>query len=158
MQNYDIWIKSVNSPFEKEEIETLTNHFSVRGYRVLNFKLGEIDTFISPNSPAFFYKNERIAVPKLILSKDQGMPYPTFNLLYQCEALGTVLVNSAAATELTRNKPRCAQVLMQNGIPTPEMITLQLNQNNSVDLVEEMIGFPCVLKIVIGAHGRGVTL
>jgi gamma-F420-2:alpha-L-glutamate ligase len=67
-----------------------------------------------------------------------------------------LVVNSSSSIELVKDKLATHQVLAQNLIPTPKTMLLRYPVNKEVVATE--IGFPCVVKVISGSHGKGVYL
>jgi len=68
------------------------------------------------------------------------------------EAYGIPVVNSALVAERCGDKYVTSQLLMQNKIPTPRVV-MAFDTESAIRAVEE-VGYPCVLKPVIGSWGR----
>lgn len=68
------------------------------------------------------------------------------------EAYGIPVVNSTLVAERCGDKYVTSQLLIQNGIPTPRVL-MAFDQESAIKAVEE-VGYPCVLKPVIGSWGR----
>ncbi len=68
------------------------------------------------------------------------------------EAYGIPVVNSTLVAERCGDKYVTSQLLMQNGIPTPRVL-MAFDPESAIMAVEK-IGYPCVLKPVIGSWGR----
>jgi len=68
------------------------------------------------------------------------------------EAYGIPVVNSTLVAECCGDKYVTSQLLMRNGIPTPRVL-MAFDQESALKAVEEL-GYPCVLKPVIGSWGR----
>jgi len=68
------------------------------------------------------------------------------------EAYGIPVVNSTLVAERCGDKYVTSQLLMRNGIPTPRVL-MAFDQESALKAVEEL-GYPCVLKPVIGSWGR----
>lgn len=68
------------------------------------------------------------------------------------EAYGIPVVNSTLVAERCGDKYVTSQLLMQNGIPTPRVL-MAFDEESAIKAVEE-VGYPCVLKPVIGSWGR----
>jgi len=68
------------------------------------------------------------------------------------EAHGIPVVNSSRVAERCGDKYVTSQLLAKNGIPTPRVL-MAFDQSAALDAVEEM-GYPCVLKPVVGSWGR----
>lgn len=68
------------------------------------------------------------------------------------EAYGIPVVNSTLVAERCGDKYVTSQLLIQNGIPTPRVL-MAFDPESAIMAVEK-IGYPCVLKPVIGSWGR----
>lgn len=72
------------------------------------------------------------------------------------EALGVPVLNSAAATEICGDKWRTTLALRAAGLPVPRT-TLALTPEAAPDAIEAL-GYPVVVKPLVGSWGRLVTL
>jgi [lysine-biosynthesis-protein LysW]---L-2-aminoadipate ligase len=68
------------------------------------------------------------------------------------EAHGIPVVNSTQVAERCGDKYVTSQLLFQNGIPTPRVL-MAFNKESALNAIEA-IGYPCVLKPVVGSWGR----
>jgi [lysine-biosynthesis-protein LysW]--L-2-aminoadipate ligase len=68
------------------------------------------------------------------------------------EAHGIPTVNSAAVAERCGDKYVTSQIMVQAGIPTPRVL-MAFDEATALQAVES-IGYPCVLKPVVGSWGR----
>jgi [lysine-biosynthesis-protein LysW]--L-2-aminoadipate ligase len=68
------------------------------------------------------------------------------------EAHGVPVVNSSAVAERCGDKYITSQILAQNGIPTPR-VYMAFDEESALQAIEAM-GYPCVLKPVVGSWGR----
>jgi len=68
------------------------------------------------------------------------------------EANGTKVVNSTQVAERCGDKYVTSQLLVQNGIPTPRVL-MAFDEESALAAVDAM-GYPCVLKPVVGSWGR----
>ena len=68
------------------------------------------------------------------------------------EAHGIPVVNSSLVAERCGDKYVTSQILAQNGIPTPRVF-MAFDEDSALKAIEAM-GYPCVLKPVIGSWGR----
>ncbi len=68
------------------------------------------------------------------------------------EAHGVPVVNSSAVAERCGDKYITSQILTKNGIPTPRVF-MAFDEESALSAVEAM-GYPCVLKPVVGSWGR----
>ena len=68
------------------------------------------------------------------------------------EAHGIPVVNSPAVAERCGDKYVTSQILAKNGIPTPRVL-MAFDEESALRAIEAM-GYPCVLKPVVGSWGR----
>jgi len=68
------------------------------------------------------------------------------------EAHGIPVVNTALVAERCGDKYVTSQILASNGIPTPRVL-MAFDEDAALQAVEAM-GYPCVLKPVVGSWGR----
>lgn len=68
------------------------------------------------------------------------------------EAHGIPVVNSSAVAERCGDKYITSQILAKNGIPTPRVL-MAFDEESALRAIEAM-GYPCVLKPVVGSWGR----
>jgi [lysine-biosynthesis-protein LysW]--L-2-aminoadipate ligase len=68
------------------------------------------------------------------------------------EAHGIPVVNSSLVAERCGDKYITSQILATNGIPTPRVL-MAFNEESALQAIEAM-GYPCVLKPVVGSWGR----
>ena len=68
------------------------------------------------------------------------------------EAHSIPVVNSSAVGERCGDKYITSQLLAQNGIPTPRVL-MAFDEESALQAVEAL-GYPCVLKPVVGSWGR----
>ncbi|MBI2759731.1 MAG: lysine biosynthesis protein LysX [Chloroflexi bacterium] len=68
------------------------------------------------------------------------------------EANGVRVVNSPVVAERCGDKYVTSQILAQNGIPTPRVV-MAFDEESALGAIEA-VGYPCVLKPVIGSWGR----
>lgn len=68
------------------------------------------------------------------------------------EAHGIPVVNSSLVAERCGDKYVTSQILAKNGIPTPRVL-MAFEEESALQAIEA-IGYPCVLKPVVGSWGR----
>jgi [lysine-biosynthesis-protein LysW]--L-2-aminoadipate ligase len=68
------------------------------------------------------------------------------------EAHGIPVVNSSRVAERCGDKYITSQILATNGIPTPRVF-MAFDEESALQAIEAM-GYPCVLKPVVGSWGR----
>ena len=68
------------------------------------------------------------------------------------EAHGIPVVNTPVVAERCGDKYVTSQLLVRNGIPTPRVM-MAFDEDSALRAIE-MMGYPCVLKPVVGSWGR----
>jgi len=68
------------------------------------------------------------------------------------EAHGVPVVNPSIVAERCGDKYITSQILSREGVPTPRVL-MAFDEDSALDAVEAM-GYPCVLKPVVGSWGR----
>jgi len=68
------------------------------------------------------------------------------------EAHGVPVVNSSTVAERCGDKYVTSQILVRNGIPTPRVL-MAFDPEAALEAIEAL-GYPCVLKPVVGSWGR----
>lgn len=98
-----------------------------------------------------------VQLPDFVLSRISGdVNYFTLAVMRHLERLGVPTYNSSAVVESVKDKLHSQQILAESGIPVP--VTMLGKFPVNVELVEEVIGFPVVVKTLVGTHGHGVFL
>lgn len=82
--------------------------------------------------------------------------YFSLAILRQLEHLGVEVFNSSQAIEAVKDKLYAHQILAQNNLPIPRTMLVRFPVD--VELVASQIGFPCVVKLLVGSYGEGVVL
>jgi gamma-F420-2:alpha-L-glutamate ligase len=102
-------------------------------------------------------KNKIVDLPDVVIPRTgSGTGYFGHSLLRHFERLGVPLLNNSTAIEVTKDKLHAAQVFAAHHLPTPK--TMLVKDPVNPTLVENQIGFPCVVKIFAGSYGKGVYL
>ena len=100
-----------------------------------------------------FVKN----MPKIVVVR-QGSAITSHQLhvLRALETCGTTVINRPDAIERVKSKANQGIHMRNSLIPTPKFMLLR--HDTDVSVVEQEIGFPCVVKLHSGSFGKGVTL
>lgn len=103
------------------------------------------------------YNGENVQLPKLVLSRTgSGTDYYASTVLKHLERLHVPVINNSVAIEDVKDKLHTTQILNQSGIPVPKTMLVRFPVN--IDIVEQQIGIPCVVKVLVGSNGDGITL
>lgn len=99
-----------------------------------------------------------VPLPDFILPRtyviDNG--YFPLAVLRQLERLGVEVFNDSACIEMVADKLHTHQVLVENNLPTPDTMLAKFPVD--MDLIADKIGFPVVVKTLLGVNGTGVFL
>ena len=103
------------------------------------------------------YQANDIELPKLVLCRlGAGILPFQLAILRQFEEMNIPCVNGSDTINIVRDKLRTGQILAASNIPIPK--TMMVRYPIDLGLVEQQIGFPCVVKLVTGSYGEGVYL
>ena len=118
----------------------------------------EIDLIVSRDDrKSIRYRNDIVSLPDSILARTgSGTGYFNLSVLRQFERLNVPTLPNSASIEASKDKMYANQILAQAGLPIPK--TMLTRFPCKAELVENVVGFPCVLKVVTGSHGKGVYL
>ena len=118
----------------------------------------EIDLIVSRDDrKSIRFRNDIVALPDSILARTgSGTGYFNLSVLRQFERLNVPTLPNSASIEASKDKMYANQILAQAGLPIPK--TMLTRFPCKAELVEKVVGFPCVLKVVTGSHGAGVYL
>jgi gamma-F420-2:alpha-L-glutamate ligase len=118
----------------------------------------EIDLIVSRGGARSIRKcGEEVDLPDGLLPR-AGSGSDTFTLavLRQFEQLSVPVINNSQAIESVKDKLVCLQKLARANLPIPRTMLVRFPVD--CDLVERQIGFPCVVKVLVGSHGEGIYL
>jgi gamma-F420-2:alpha-L-glutamate ligase len=152
-----------------EEIEAPTNEaFEVRrflaegrnmGVDVKVFNPEQFDLLVTEEDrDSVLMDGQLMHLPDFLLPrtlvKETG--YFALAVIRQLERLGVTVYNNASSIETVADKLHTHQILAENALPTPTTMLAKFPVD--MDLVENFIGFPVVVKTLLGANGSGVFL
>jgi gamma-F420-2:alpha-L-glutamate ligase len=103
------------------------------------------------------FKGQDMELPKLVLVR-LGAGILPFQLavVRHFEQAGVPCINGSLPIETVKDKLRTSQILSRSGIAIPNTMMVRMPIDDK--LVENNIGFPCVVKVVTGSYGEGVYL
>ena len=118
----------------------------------------EIDLIVSRDDrKSIRFRNDIVSLPDVLLARTgSGTGYFNLSVLRQFERLNVLTLPNSQAIEQSKDKMYANQILAQAGLPIPK--TMLTRFPCKAELVERVVGFPCVLKVVTGSHGKGVYL
>jgi [lysine-biosynthesis-protein LysW]---L-2-aminoadipate ligase len=95
-----------------------------------------------------------LSLPQTVLGRCVSF-YRGLNLSSIYEAHGLATINSSKILDICGNKLLTSQILARNGVPTPRTI-VAFSSESAMQAVEQ-VGFPCVMKPIVGSWGRQVV-
>ena len=104
-----------------------------------------------------FYDGECMQRPKAVLVRlGAGISRSELSVIRYFELEGIPCYNGSGSINLVQDKFQSSEILSNSGISVPH--TMIVKFPSRTDLVEKTIGFPCVVKVVVGSFGEGVYL
>ena len=98
-----------------------------------------------------------VQLPDVLLPRTgSGTDYFSLAILRQLEHLGVAVINPSSAIEAVKDKLYAHQILAQSNLPIPRTMLVRFPVDTH--LVAQQIGFPCVIKLLVGSYGDGVVL
>ncbi|MGA1433645.1 MAG: ATP-grasp domain-containing protein [Candidatus Nanopelagicaceae bacterium] len=118
----------------------------------------ELDLIVSRDDrKSIRYQNSIVSLPDVLLARTgSGTGYFNLSVLRQFERLNVPTIPNSSSIEASKDKMYANQILAQAGLPIPK--TMLTRFPCKAELVEQVVGFPCVIKVVTGSHGAGVYL
>ena len=118
----------------------------------------ELDLIVSRDDrKSIRYQNSIVSLPDVLLARTgSGTGHFNLSVLRQFERLNVPTLPNSDAIVASKDKMYANQILAQAGLPIPKTMLTRFPCKS--DLVEKVVGFPCVLKVVTGSHGAGVYL
>jgi gamma-F420-2:alpha-L-glutamate ligase len=103
------------------------------------------------------YEGKLLPRPDFIIPRTGSeSSYFTLAVLRHFEQQGVAMINGAAAVDGCADKLRTLQILSAAGLPIPRTVLAKFPAN--IDIIEEELGFPVILKTLRGTRGAGVVL
>jgi gamma-F420-2:alpha-L-glutamate ligase len=143
---------------ETYEIDRLVAAAPENGYEVEVVSPDDIGLLVSSaKGHSVFLRGEETELPDFVIPRmGSTTTYFAMAILRQLERLGVYCLNGSAAVELAQDKLFHLQVLAAAGLPVPKTILVQFPVDP--DLVERELGFPVIVKTLVGTQGSGVYL
>lgn len=103
------------------------------------------------------YNGNSFDMPNLVLPRSgSGTTEFITALLRQFEEKQVTCINSSLSVEIAKDKMRSHQLLASRGLPIPNTMLVRFPVDS--DIVDNVIGWPCVVKVISGSHGEGIYL
>jgi len=159
----EVWIlfnEEIDAPSaEALEIRRFLEEGREMGINVRVYKPEQFDLLVCDSEREFvIIDGKETPLPGFILPRtyviDTG--YFALAVIRHLERMGVRVFNSSHAIEMVADKLHTHQVLAESGLPTPTTMLAKFPVN--IDLVEKSLGFPVVVKTLLGVNGSGVFL
>lgn len=136
------------------ETAKLLSNFIAEGIDVSVRQFKNFDIVI--NQP-IRYNGEDFKMPDLVLVRmGAGITSVELAVIRYFELQGIPCTNSSASVNIVQNKFHTSQILSNANIAVPTTMLVHFPITNN--LIATQIGFPCVIKVLVGSFGEGVYL
>lgn len=136
------------------ETTNLLKSFAERNISVRVCYFNKFDIILNHG---IFYDGERMDRPKAVLVRlGAGISRAELSVIRYFELDGIECYNSSESINLVQDKFQSSEILSYAGIAVPH--TMVVKFPSRTELVEKTIGFPCIVKVVVGSFGEGVYL
>ena len=109
------------------------------------------------DTKSILINNEHVGLPDFVIPRlGSNTTYYAFAVIRQLEHLGIYVCNDSNAIASVRDKLHMHQLISHSNLPTPK--TMLVKFPIEIDMISQEIGFPLVIKNVIGAQGKGIYL
>lgn len=159
----EVWIlfneEIESASAEAFEIRRFLAEGKKMGINVKVFKPEQFDLLVcNDDKDTVLIDGQLMPLPDFLLPRtyviDTG--YFALAVIRQMERLGVKVFNGSQAIETVSDKLHTHQALIEGGLPTPRTMLAKFPVD--LDLVENYIGFPIVVKTLLGVNGTGVFL
>lgn len=129
-----------------------------RGHEVDVIRYKNCHATIEQNNPVIRYKGNVLEGYDAIIPRiASNMTRYGTAIVRQFEMQGIFTTASSIAISRSRDKLRAIQLLARAGVGIPKTVFTR-SINDIEDLIDEMGGFPVIIKLARGTHGNGVVL
>lgn len=143
----------------KEEDERLLETSKKLGHEASLLKVLKCSLRVSDKDPKIYYEGVDISDDFDIIIPRINMPHTIYGLtiLRQFQIMGIYTTDVALSLELGRDKLRCKQYLMSQGVAVPTT-GYGYTKDDFDTVIQAVGGTPLILKLVEGTEGTGVFL
>lgn len=149
---------STNLTPELYEAHRLEQEAQDLGIDLTHYTPEQFDLIVTrEDEKSLFVDGKVTTLPDFVISRfGANTKYFTLAVLRHLERLGVHCINTATSIEIVKDKLYTHQVLAQNNLPVPRTMLVRFPIN--LQMVEENLGFPVVIKSLSGSKGSGVFL
>jgi len=122
------------------------------------FKPEQFDLIVTRDDrDSVMVDSQTLPLPDFVLTRISGdVTYFTLAVIRHLERLGVPCFNGSEALDAVKDKLHSQQMLAEYNLPVPNTMLAKFPVD--IELVEQTIGFPVVVKTLVGTHGSGVFL
>lgn len=103
------------------------------------------------------YNGQEFDMPDLVLTRTgSGTTNFITAVIRQFEEEHIQCTNSSLSISIAKDKMRSHQLFASNNLPTPT--TMLVRHPIDTKIVADLIGWPCVVKVISGSYGEGIYL
>lgn len=129
-----------------------------RGHEVRVIKYKNCHATIEQGNPVVRYRGEVLSGFDAIIPRiASGMTRYGSAIVRQFEMQGVYTTHSSIAITRSRDKLRSIQLMARAGVGIPKTVFTR-SVNEIEDLIDDMGGYPVIIKLARGTHGNGVVL
>jgi len=153
-----LWMVCNRLTTEVYEHERFIQEASINNIDLSVVYADEIDLIVCRDDrKSIRYRNDIVSLPDSVLARTgSGTGYFNLSVLRQFERMNVPTLPNSTAIEASKDKMYANQILAQAGLPIPKTMLTRFPCKS--ELVNSVVGFPCVIKVVTGSHGAGVYL
>lgn len=147
------------STAEAYEVRRLISEGRQLGIEVEVFNPEQFDLLVTDeNRETVLIDGKPHKLPDFVLPRTYVVETGYFALavIRQLERMGVRVFNGSATIEAVADKMHTHQILAEYNLPTPKTMLAKFPVN--MKLIEENLGFPVVVKTLLGVNGTGVFL
>lgn len=159
----EVWIlfnEEIEAPTaEAFEIRRFLAEGREMGIEVKVFHPEQFDLLVSgEEKESVLIDGQLVKLPDFLLPRTPPVEsgYFAMAVIRQMKRLGVRTYNTASCIEMVADKLHTHQVLVAHGLPTPATMLAKFPVD--VDLIGQTLGFPVVVKTLLGVNGTGVFL
>lgn len=143
---------------EMYEINRMLDEAEKRQIKLRVLKPEQIDLIVTrEDRKSILVDGNPTSLPDFVLPRmGAGTTYFALAVIRHLERLGVACYNSSTNIDIVKDKLFTQQILAEQNIPVPKTMLVKFPLN--IDLVEQQIGFPVVIKTLSGSQGKGVFL
>lgn len=159
MRGWILYTDSANTVKpERYELNRFLEEAEKQGIEIDVINPDDVDLIVTQDDrKSVRVKGEVCPLPDFLLPRmGAGTTYFALAVIRHLERLGVYTINSAQSIDIVKDKLYTQQILAQHNLPVPKTMLVKYPVN--VDLVEEKLGFPVVVKTLSGSQGSGVFL